>query len=54
MNSYQLSSDNIQTENNTIIQILVSNKYDASILSTMNNMKVKKKSEGERKWVKFT
>jgi hypothetical protein len=53
MNSYQLSSDNMQKENNTIIQILTSNKYDASILNTMNNRKVKTKCEGERKWVKF-
>jgi hypothetical protein len=41
MNSYQLSSDNMQKENNTIIQILTSNKYDAPILNTMNNRKVK-------------
>jgi cellobiose phosphorylase len=54
MNSYQLSSDNMQKENNTIIQILTSNKCDASILETMNNRKVKTKYEGERKWVKFT
>jgi 3-dehydroquinate dehydratase len=54
MNSYQLSSDNMQKENNTIIQIVTSNKYDASNLNTMNNRKVKTKCEGERKWVKFT
>jgi hypothetical protein len=44
----------MQKENNTIIQLLTSNKYDASILKTMNNRKVKTKCEGERKWVKFT
>jgi hypothetical protein len=54
MNSYQLSSDNMQKENNTIIEIFTSNKYDASILNTMNNRKVKTKYEGDRKWVKFT
>jgi glutamate synthase domain-containing protein 2 len=44
----------MQKENNTIIQILTSNKYDASVLKTMNNRKVKAKYERERKCVKFT
>jgi hypothetical protein len=54
INSYQLSSDSMQKENNTTIQILTSNKYDALILNTMNNRKVKTKCARERKWVKYT
>jgi hypothetical protein len=42
----------MQRENNTIIQILTSNKYDASNLNTMNNRKVKTICKRERKWVK--
>jgi hypothetical protein len=54
MNYYQLSSYNMQKENNTIIQILTSNKYDASVLNTMKNREVKTICEREWKWVKFT
>jgi hypothetical protein len=51
MATYQLSPENMQKENSTINQIRASNKYDTSILRTLNVRKGRKKSDGKSKMV---
>jgi hypothetical protein len=54
MVSYQLAPENMQREHETILQILNNNKYDTSILETLDTKKKHKHTEDKTKWVKFT
>ena len=54
MVSYQLAPENLEKEHNTILQILNNNKYDTSILRTLNTKKGNKHREEKTKWAKFT
>jgi len=55
MNTYNLSTADMQKEKDTIQQILVNNNYDPSILEEIKNKKHHQKHDIERtKWAKFT
>ena len=54
MVSYQLVPENLEKEQNTILQILNNNKYDTSILRTLDTKKGNKHREEKNKWAKFT
>jgi hypothetical protein len=61
MNSYSLTDTNMQTEKDTIQQILINNKYDPSTIGKIKQGKEKtyrQKQNTERtegtKWAKFT
>jgi hypothetical protein len=55
MNTYNLSTADMQKEKDTIQQILVNNKYNPSILEEIKNKKKRQKHDTERtKLEKFT
>ena len=54
MVSYQLAPENLEKEQHKILQILNNNKYDTSILRTLNTKKRNKHREEKTKWAKFT
>ena len=55
MNTYNLSTADMQKEKDTIQHILVNNKYDPSILEEIKNKKKRQKHDIETiKWAKFT
>jgi hypothetical protein len=56
MNSYKLTTTNMQKEKDTIHQILINNKYDpSSIEDIQKGKKNHQKQETEKpKWAKFT
>ena len=54
MISYQLPPEGVIKEHNTIKRILENNKYDTSILETLNNKKQKKRNDERTQWAKFT
>ena len=43
--TYQLPSENMKREHNTILKILTNNKYDTSIMKTLSTKKGKKKND---------
>jgi len=53
MNMYELSSENLQKENSTILQILHNNGFESSITKSLH----RKKKQGDKdktQWAKFT
>ena len=54
MISYQLPPEGVIKEHNKIKRILENNKYDTSILKTLNNKNQKKRNDERTQWAKFT
>jgi len=53
MDSYQLVPENLEKEHNKILQILNNNKYDTSILRTLDTKIGNKHREEKTKWANF-